>query len=442
MQQPDPSHHAGRVAGMFGRIAGWYDFLNHFLSLGQDIYWRHRLVRMLRPGPTGRVLDLAAGTLDVSLEIKRQFPKSKVLSLDFTEAMLQKGQTKLKTDSGRDIQPVLADGRTLPLPTACVDNVTIAFGIRNIRPRMDAYREMYRVLVPGGRMCILEFGSGQNKIWKGLYNVYLDRILPSLGKIFSGDNDAYTYLADTIDGFPVASELVSEITEAGFERVFYVPLLSGIVNIHVAEKSINAEIPVDEETPEEPLSTEDIELASEGLAAGLAAYEQAIEQNTPKKKTAKKKAPAKKAAAKAKKPAAKKAAPKKATAKKAAPKKKASSTAKSSTAKKSAVKKSSAASTTAKAEKKSDAKPAKKSTAKKKTTAKASSSTSAKSTAKKTAAKKTSKKAAPKKATASKQEKKLEPAAKTDKKSGGAAKKKTAAQTKKTTAVKKTATKK
>jgi len=433
MQQPDPSHHAGRVAGMFGRIAGWYDFLNHFLSLGQDIYWRHRLVRMLRPGPTGRVLDLAAGTLDVSLEIKRQFPKSKVLSLDFTEAMLQKGQTKLKTDSGRDIQPVLADGRTLPLPTACVDNVTIAFGIRNIRPRMDAYREMYRVLVPGGRMCILEFGSGQNKIWKGLYNVYLDKILPSLGKIFSGDKDAYTYLAETIDGFPVASELVSEITEAGFERVFYVPLLSGIVNIHVAEKSINAEIPVDEETPEEPFSTEDIELASEGLAAGLAAYEKAIEQDTPKKTAAKKKAPAKKAAPKPKKPAAKKAAPKK-----AAPKKKASSTAKSSTAKKSAVKKSSAA----KSEKKGEAKPAKKSTAKKKTTAKASSSTSAKSTAKKTAAKKTSKKAATKKATASKQEKKLEPAAKTDKKSGGAAKKKTAAQTKKTTAVKKTATKK
>lgn len=418
---------------MFGRIAGWYDFLNHFLSLGQDIYWRHRLVRMLRPGPTGRVLDLAAGTLDVSLEIKRQFPKSKVLSLDFTEAMLQKGQTKLKTDSGRDIQPVLADGRTLPLPTACVDNVTIAFGIRNIRPRMDAYREMYRVLVPGGRMCILEFGSGQNKIWKGLYNVYLDKILPSLGKIFSGDKDAYTYLAETIDGFPVASELVSEITEAGFERVFYVPLLSGIVNIHVAEKSINAEIPVDEETPEEPFSTEDIELASEGLAAGLAAYEKAIEQDTPKKTAAKKKAPAKKAAPKPKKPAAKKAAPKK-----AAPKKKASSTAKSSTAKKSAVKKSSAA----KSEKKGEAKPAKKSTAKKKTTAKASSSTSAKSTAKKTAAKKTSKKAATKKATASKQEKKLEPAAKTDKKSGGAAKKKTAAQTKKTTAVKKTATKK
>ncbi|SKA80295.1 ubiquinone/menaquinone biosynthesis methyltransferase [Desulfobaculum bizertense] len=428
MQQPDPSHHAGRVAGMFGRIAGWYDFLNHFLSLGQDIYWRHRLVRMLRPGPTGRVLDLAAGTLDVSLEIKRQFPKSKVLSLDFTEAMLQKGQTKLKTDSGRDIQPVLADGRTLPLPTACVDNVTIAFGIRNIRPRMDAYREMYRVLVPGGRMCILEFGSGQNKIWKGLYNVYLDKILPSLGKIFSGDKDAYTYLAETIDGFPVASELVSEITEAGFERVFYVPLLSGIVNIHVAEKSINAEIPVDEETPEEPFSTEDIELASEGLAAGLAAYEKAIEQDTPKKTAAKKKAPAKKAAPKPKKPAAKK----------AAPKKKASSTAKSSTAKKNAVKKSSAA----KSEKKGEAKPAKKSTAKKKTTAKASSSTSAKSTAKKTAAKKTSKKAATKKATASKQEKKLEPAAKTDKKSGGAAKKKTAAQTKKTTAVKKTATKK
>ncbi|NJB68219.1 demethylmenaquinone methyltransferase/2-methoxy-6-polyprenyl-1,4-benzoquinol methylase [Desulfobaculum xiamenense] len=243
MQNIDHARHAGRVAGMFGRIADWYDFLNHFLSLGLDIYWRYRLVRMLRPGPTRRVLDLAAGTLDVSLEILRQHPGTQVLSMDFAKPMLLKGRRKLKPGTHANILPVLADGRNIPLPGHSVDNVTIAFGIRNIRPREDAYAEMLRVLVPGGRMCILEFGSGRNRIWKGLYNFYLNKLLPLIGRVFSGDEKAYAYLADTICAFPTAPELADEIRAAGFEQVYHVPLMSGIVNIHVARKAAAAEAP-------------------------------------------------------------------------------------------------------------------------------------------------------------------------------------------------------
>jgi len=229
--------HGRLVSGLFGRIAPWYDFLNHFLSLGWDIVWRKRLVRCVRLSLTFRVLDLAAGTLDVSREILRQHPGSSVLAMDFSFPMLQRGQRKIQTEKHTAILPVTADGRTLPLPDQCVDCATIAFGIRNIKPREDCYREVLRVLTPGGRFCVLEFGTGRQKILRGLYNVYLHRILPLMGRLFSGDPQAYRYLAQTIQTFPDARALSLELLQAGFSKVYSFPLTAGIVQIHVAEKS-------------------------------------------------------------------------------------------------------------------------------------------------------------------------------------------------------------
>jgi demethylmenaquinone methyltransferase/2-methoxy-6-polyprenyl-1,4-benzoquinol methylase len=228
--------HAREVSGMFGRIARWYDFLNHLLSGGMDYYWRQQLVRQIIPGPTGRVLDLAAGTMDVSLEILRQHPGVTVPALDYCLPMLSTGKSKLTKGRNGFIMPVQADGRSLPLPDESVDCATIAFGIRNIVPRSDALRELHRVLVPGGRLCILEFGTGKTPVWKGFYNFYLNRLLPVVGKVFSGDAGAYKYLADTIMAFPTADELVQEMMDAGFHRAFYKPMTSGIVYLHVAEK--------------------------------------------------------------------------------------------------------------------------------------------------------------------------------------------------------------
>lgn len=222
---------------MFGRIARWYDLLNHLLSGGLDLYWRYRLVRQVVPGPTGRVLDLAAGTLDVSREILRQHPELRVPALDFCPPMLEAGRHKLKGELVDAIWPVAADGRHLPLADASVDCVTIAFGIRNIVPRSEAFAEMLRVLVPGGRACILEFGTGRTPVWKGLYNFYLNGVLPLAGRIVSGDSKAYRYLADTIMAFPTADELADEMRAAGFARVYHLPLTSGIVRLHVGEKA-------------------------------------------------------------------------------------------------------------------------------------------------------------------------------------------------------------
>ena len=163
MTDPRPQHDAA-VSGMFGRIAGFYDLLNHTLSLGIDYYWRHVLAKNVRVGSTNRVLDLAAGTLDVSLAIRRKYPHVQVPAMDFCPPMLQRGLHKLKGDNARAIMPVAADAKKLPLPDASVDCVTMAFGIRNIKPRSEAFAEMLRVLTPGGRACILEFGSGSERI--------------------------------------------------------------------------------------------------------------------------------------------------------------------------------------------------------------------------------------------------------------------------------------
>lgn len=228
--------HSRMVAGYFTGIAGWYDFLNHFLSLGQDIYWRKRLVRHVRTNRKGIVLDLAAGTMDVTREVLSHFPGSRVLAMDFTLAMLLRGRSKVLKSCGPVFAAVQADGRDLPLPDESVDSVTIAFGIRNIVPRPEAFREALRVLSPGGRLCVLEFGTGKKRIWGGLYNFYLTRVLPLMGRMISRDSGAYTYLAETIKGFPDSLELAMEMKRAGFARVFQYPLSSGIVYVHVGEK--------------------------------------------------------------------------------------------------------------------------------------------------------------------------------------------------------------
>ena len=192
-------------------------------------------MRSVYPGPTGRFLDLAAGTMDVTRELKRRYPRSRFLAMDFALPMLAKGLPKIEQHKN-DVQPVLADGRALPLASKSVDGVTIAFGIRNIRPREAAYAEILRVLAPGGRLAILEFGTSSRPIWSGLYNLYLNKILPLIGRIVSGDRQAYSYLADTIADFPTATALEDELRAAGFVEVFHESLLSGIVNIHVAHR--------------------------------------------------------------------------------------------------------------------------------------------------------------------------------------------------------------
>ncbi|MFO7803378.1 MAG: ubiquinone/menaquinone biosynthesis methyltransferase [Desulfovermiculus sp.] len=221
------------VGDMFGRIAPAYDLLNRTLSLGLDISWRKSLVQAAAPPAGGVALDLAAGTLDVAAMLQAKTPRLSVYAADISLPMLRKGRPKIKN---KPIMPLGADGRKLPLPDNSLDRVTIAFGLRNIRPREDAYAEIRRVLAPQGKLCILEFGSGGQPILGGVYNLYLTRMLPALGRIISRDKQAYSYLAQTICEFPSASALEAEMRAAGFTQVTKRPLTAGIVWLHTACK--------------------------------------------------------------------------------------------------------------------------------------------------------------------------------------------------------------
>jgi demethylmenaquinone methyltransferase/2-methoxy-6-polyprenyl-1,4-benzoquinol methylase len=241
--------HDSAVVGIFSRIARFYDLLNHLLSVGLDRRWRAVLAERVLERDGTTALDLAAGTLDVSLALRRRQPEIIVAALDFCPAMLDCGRNKLKGENARRVLPVAADAKKLPLKADSVDCVTIAFGIRNILPRQTAYAEMLRVLRPGGRLCILEFGSGRERIWGGAYNFYLNAVLPRIGGAISRDKSAYNYLAESIRTFPTAPELEAELLEAGFARVRHEKLTSGIVCLHTAEKREKSLFATIQDTP-------------------------------------------------------------------------------------------------------------------------------------------------------------------------------------------------
>lgn len=227
--------HNQQIKSMFGSIAKGYDLLNHTLSLGFDVYWRRVLVSSLSAVPEGLFLDLATGTFDVSLALSKAYPGRLILGADLCLPMLRRGLHKITRQSGR-IAALNADAYQLPLADNSVAAITVSFGLRNMLPHLPALAEMYRVLKPGGRLSVLEFGSARSKVWLGLYNWYLCGVLPRIGGVISGDRSAYDYLARTIIEFPSADELAAKMREAGFDEVSYKRLSGGIVYVHSADK--------------------------------------------------------------------------------------------------------------------------------------------------------------------------------------------------------------
>lgn len=225
-----------RVRGIFSRIAPRYDAFNLVSSFGLDRLWRRATVRMAALTPSSEVLDLAAGTGDLTLAIARQGRPASVVSTDFVEEMLEVGKQKAaRYDGPTNISFAYADAQALPFPDASFDVVTIAFGVRNLPNRQANFREVRRVLRPQGRYVILEFSTPPSAPFRALYHAYLERVIPALGALIAGDRASFEYLNTSIRAFPSQHELAHELEAAGFSRVWWRNLTGGIVAVHVAE---------------------------------------------------------------------------------------------------------------------------------------------------------------------------------------------------------------
>lgn len=225
-----------QVATMFNNISKKYDFLNHFLSLGIDIIWRKKSIKLLRELQPKIILDIATGTGDFAIEALSLNP-TKIIGIDISEGMLAVGKEKMK-QKGVDhiIELQLGDSENLSFDSNYFDAYTVGFGVRNFENLEKGLSEMLRVLKPNGRAVILEFSKPKAFPVKQLYHFYFNRILPTIGNLISKDNAAYTYLPESVNAFPEGDEFVQILNKLGYKNVQAIPLMFGISSIYTATK--------------------------------------------------------------------------------------------------------------------------------------------------------------------------------------------------------------
>jgi demethylmenaquinone methyltransferase/2-methoxy-6-polyprenyl-1,4-benzoquinol methylase len=226
-----------QVAEMFDNIAHKYDFLNHFLSLNIDKIWRRKAINLLKSSKPQTILDVASGTGDLALEEARILKPEKIIGIDISEGMLAVGRRKIeKKNLSKIIQLQIGDSENINFPENRFDAVTAAFGVRNFENLEKGLSEMFRVLKIGGKMVILEFSRPQKFPVKQFYNFYFFKILPAVGKIFSKDMSAYTYLPESVYQFPFGKQFTDRLSKIGFSKVSFQNLAFGIATIYFAEK--------------------------------------------------------------------------------------------------------------------------------------------------------------------------------------------------------------
>lgn len=230
---------AEAVRSMFGSIAGRYDRANAVLSGGMHHVWRRKAVRLLAPAADARVLDVCCGTGDLAFAIARDLgPKGEVVATDFCPEMVELARDKqLRRGSGGAAATfVQADATSLSYDDSSFDAATVSFGIRNVVPPSAGLAEMARVVRPGGRVLVLEFGQPDGWLFGPLFRFYSAVVMPRLGGLLTGDRAAYEYLPRTSAAFPAGPAFVDELLRpAGLEPLLTRPLMRGIAWIYLAE---------------------------------------------------------------------------------------------------------------------------------------------------------------------------------------------------------------
>jgi demethylmenaquinone methyltransferase/2-methoxy-6-polyprenyl-1,4-benzoquinol methylase len=233
----DELKHSKAVREMFSGIASKYDFLNHLLSVNIDKRWRRLVAKRLRDvldNPNAKVLDVACGTGDLSIELQKN-ASAKVFGTDFCRPMLEIAFDKNEKNNA-SIPYIEADGMNLSFADEMFDAVTIAFGLRNFSNRENGLREFHRILKKGGKLVILEFSTPIVPGFRQLFQFYFSHILPRIGGAVSGSRGAYEYLPDSVSRFPDQKNLVALMRKIGFSDVEYKNLTGGIAAIHFGIK--------------------------------------------------------------------------------------------------------------------------------------------------------------------------------------------------------------
>jgi demethylmenaquinone methyltransferase/2-methoxy-6-polyprenyl-1,4-benzoquinol methylase len=228
-----------QVSKMFDNIAGSYDFLNHFLSLNMDKVWRRRMIDELKGQQPKSVLDVATGTADVAINTIKQLKINdlEIKGVDISAEMLAIGRKKIESEGlSQQINLELGDSESLPFESNKFDAVTVAFGVRNFENLERGLQEMNRVLKSGGKLVVLEFSKPRLFPFRQLYNFYFKHILPTIGKLTSKDNRAYTYLYESVQAFPDGDDFLTVLNQIGFKSTSCKSQTLGICAIYTGVK--------------------------------------------------------------------------------------------------------------------------------------------------------------------------------------------------------------
>jgi demethylmenaquinone methyltransferase/2-methoxy-6-polyprenyl-1,4-benzoquinol methylase len=235
---PPPEQKATHVRAMFGRIARRYDLMNRLMTLGRDRAWRRYTVQQL-DCTSKIVLDVATGTGDMALEVRRQHPDTQVVGLDFTPQMLALALEKAGAPSPR-LSWVVADAMRLPFATASFDSVVTGFALRNVTDIPTAFAEMARVTQSGGRVASLEIAKPRTPVFGRLFGFYFYRIVPLIGSLISGQRAAYTYLPHSLTTFLRPNEIATVMRQAGWGQVRHRELTLGTVTVHAGVRNFGS----------------------------------------------------------------------------------------------------------------------------------------------------------------------------------------------------------
>jgi demethylmenaquinone methyltransferase/2-methoxy-6-polyprenyl-1,4-benzoquinol methylase len=235
------SHEQGtkkeQVADMFNNISKTYDFLNHFMSLGIDIIWRKKAINELKKDQPKLILDVATGTGDFAFEALSVLNPDKIVGVDISEGMLDVAKQKIaKRNLGHKFEVKLGDSEKLPFGADEFDAVTVAYGVRNFENLEKGLTDINRVLKPGGKAVVLEFSKPKAFPIKHLYQFYFNYITPGIGKMFSKDSRAYSYLPESVAAFPDGNDFIAVMNNAGFKHTKCRPLAFGICSIYTGIK--------------------------------------------------------------------------------------------------------------------------------------------------------------------------------------------------------------